>query len=60
MGARVVLPLMPPVVKPEPDVVTLEMVTLEFPLLVNVTCDEPVLPMLTLPKLRLAGLAVKS
>jgi len=48
------------VVKPAPGGVTLEIVTLEFPLLVNVTCDEPVLPTLTLPKLKLVGLVVKS
>ena len=56
---RVVAPLTPLVVKPALDEVTLEIVTLEFPELVNVTCDEPVLPMLTLPKLRPVGLAVK-
>jgi hypothetical protein len=47
------------VLKPAADGVTLEIVTLEFPLLVNVTCDEPVLPTLMLPKLKLVGLAVK-
>ena len=54
------MPLLTPlVVKPAPDGVTLEIVTLEFPPLVSVTFDEPVLPTLTLPKLRLVGLAFK-
>ena len=54
------MPLLTPLVaKPAPDGVTLEMVTLEFPLLVSVTFDDPVLPMLTLPKLRLVGVAFK-
>jgi hypothetical protein len=35
------------------------MVTLEFPLLVNVTFCELLLPVFTFPKLRLAGLATK-
>src|SRR5579864_3547457 len=38
--------------------VTVEMVTLEVPLLVSVTLWEPELPALTFPKLRLVGFAV--
>jgi len=48
----------PLVVNPAPPLVdTPEIVTLEFPLLVSVTVNELVVPLFTLPKLKLAGLA---
>jgi len=46
---------MPLTLNPAPEDVTPEMVTLEFPELVRVTDDEPVLPRLTFPKLRDEG-----
>lgn len=42
---------------PVPETPTLEIVTFEFPLFVKVTGNEMLLPVLTLPKLRLVGLA---
>jgi len=48
----------PLVMKPAPPLVDMpEIVTLEFPLLVSVTVNELVVPLFTLPKLKLAGLA---
>ena len=47
----------PLALSPEPVTVTLEIVTLEFPLLVRVAPNELLLPMFTFPKLRLVGLA---
>ncbi len=52
-----VLALTPLALKPAPVTVTPEMVTLEFPLLVSVTGNALLPPTLTLPKLRLVGLA---
>ena len=51
--------LTPLALYPAPDALTLEMVTLEFPLLVSVTFRELLLPVFTLPKLRLVGLAAR-
>jgi hypothetical protein len=48
----------PVVLKPAPDIVTCEIVTLEFPEFVSVTFCELVLPTVTLLKLRLVGFAV--
>jgi len=59
-GVNVVLPLTPFALYPLPVVVTPEIVTLEFPLLVKVTFSEPLLPTFTFPKLKLVGLAPKS
>ena|SRR5438874_3766525 len=47
----------PLVLNPVPAVVTLEIVTLELPLFVSVTLDEPLAPRFTFPKLRLVGFA---
>ena len=52
-----VLALTPLALKPAPVTVTPEMVTLEFPLLVNVTGNPLLAPTFTLPKLRLVGFA---
>src|SRR6266852_6601992 len=52
-----VLALTPLALKPAPVTVTLEMVTLEFPLLVSGTGNALLPPTFTLPKLRLVGLA---
>src|SRR5260370_22783014 len=49
--------VMPLVLNPVPVAVTLEIVTLEFPLFVNVVARELVLPRFTFPKLRLVGFA---
>ena len=54
-----VLALTPLAVYPAPEALTLEMVTLEFPLLVKVTFSELLLPVFTLPKLRVVGLAAR-
>lgn len=48
----------PPALKPAPDTVTCEIVTLEFPTFVSVTFCELVLPTVTLLKFRLVGFAV--
>ena len=48
----------PVVLKPAPDIVTCEIVTLEFPEFVSVRFCELVLPTVTLLKLRLVGFAV--
>jgi hypothetical protein len=45
---------------PAPEMLTLEMVTLEFPALVNVTPKVLLLPILTLEKLRLVALAASA
>jgi hypothetical protein len=58
-GVSVVLAVTPLVLYPPPVVVTPEIVTLEFPLLVKVTFSEPLLPTFTFPKLKLVGLAPK-
>jgi hypothetical protein len=57
-AARTVPFEMPESVNPVPERPTLEMVTLEFPVLVNVTFCVPVLPTVTLPKDRLEALAL--
>ena len=46
----------PLALKPAPEVLTAEMVTLEFPVFVTVTFCELLLPTFTFPKLRLEGL----
>ena len=56
-GVRVVLALTPLELYPLPVVVTPEIVTFEFPLLVKVTFSEPLLPTFTFPKLKLVGFA---
>ena len=56
-GVRVVPALRPLVLNPAPAGATPEIVTFEFPLFVMVTLEELLLPSLTLPKLRLVGLA---
>jgi hypothetical protein len=48
----------PVALNPAPDTLTFEIVTFEFPLLVNVTLCALLLPTLTLPKLKLVGLAL--
>ena len=52
-----VLTASPLAVKPPPETVTAEMVTLEFPVFVSVTVCVGVLPSTTLPKLRAVELA---
>jgi hypothetical protein len=49
----------PPAVYPAPEMVTFEIVTLEFPLLVRMTGRVLLLPILTLEKLRLVLLALR-
>jgi hypothetical protein len=46
--------------KPEPEMLTLEIVTLEFPELVSATGRTPLLPIATLPKFKLDGLELSS
>jgi hypothetical protein len=48
----------PLAVKPEPVMLTLEIVTLELPEFVSVTARLLMEPVLTLPKLRIVGLAL--
>jgi hypothetical protein len=55
LGVKVVPEVTPLALKPEPETVTLEMLTLEFPVFVKVTLEEPLPPTFTLPKLRLVG-----
>jgi hypothetical protein len=45
-------PAVPPALKPAPDTITWEIVTFEFPALVNVTFCEPLLDKFTLPKFK--------
>src|SRR5690349_7842417 len=47
----------PLALNPAPAVVTVEIVTLEFPLFVSVTLEELLAPRFTFPKLRLVGFA---
>ena len=56
-GASIVLELTPLALKPAPEAVTLEIVTLEFPLFVRVTGNVLLLPSFTFPKLKLVGFA---
>jgi len=48
----------PLALKPVPEAVTPEMVTLEFPVLVNVVVSEALWPAGTEPKVKAAGLAL--
>lgn len=60
LGVRTVFAATPVSVKPAPVIAILEMVTLEFPLLVRVVLSGLLLPTFTVPKLKLAGLAPSS
>jgi len=53
LGVKVVPEVTPLALKPAPETVTLETVTLEFPVFVKVTLEEPLPPTFTLPKFRL-------
>ncbi len=57
MGVRVVPALTPLALKPVPVTVTLETVTLEFPVFVSVALKELLPATFTFPKLRLVGFA---
>ena len=57
-GVSVVLALTPLALYPVPEALTLEIVTLEFPLLVSVRPSELLPPTFTFPKLKLFGVAV--
>jgi len=59
LGVRVV-PLTPVALKPVPVAVTPEIITFEFPVFVSVTFTDALLPSLTLLKLKLDGLALRS
>ncbi len=48
----------PLALKPAPEIVKLDTVTFEFPVLVRLALSKLLLPKFTLPKLRLVGLAV--
>ena len=52
------LPVTPLAVKPGPEMVVLEMLTLELPELVKATLKELLVPIVVLPKLKLEGLTV--
>ncbi len=55
-GIRIVPPETPLVLKPAPLTLTLDMLMLEFPEFVNVELKDLLLPAVTVPKLKLAGL----
>ena len=55
-----VVPLTPVALKPVPVAVTPEIITFEFPVFVSVTFTDALLPSLTLLKLKLDGLALRS
>ena len=55
-----VVPLTPVALKPAPVAVTPEIITFEFPVFVSVTFTDALLPSLTLLKLKLEGLALRS
>jgi|ERR1700746_3134564 len=55
-----VVPLTPVALKPAPVALTPEIITFEFPVLVRVTFTDALLPSLTLLKLKLEGLALRS
>lgn len=55
-GIRIVPPETPLALKPAPLTLTLDMSTLEFPVLVSVELKDLLVPGVTVPKLRLAGL----
>ena len=57
LGVSVVPAFTPLALNPVPEGVTLEIVTLEFPLLVKVTLNVLLLPSFTFPKLKLVALA---
>jgi hypothetical protein len=56
LGAKTVPEMIPLALSPVPVTVTLEIVTLEFPLFVRVAPNELLLATFTFPKLRLVGL----
>jgi hypothetical protein len=58
LAARVSGRVKPLALKPAPETFTCEIVTLELPLFVSVTACVLLVPTNTLPKLKLAGLAV--
>jgi hypothetical protein len=58
-GLRIKPAALPTALKPAPDTITWEIVTFEFPVLVNVTFFEPLLDMFTLPKFRLETLGLR-
>ncbi len=55
-----ITPETPAALKPAPETVTLEIVTMEFPALVSVTGNVPVFGMVTLPKLNDDALELRS
>jgi hypothetical protein len=57
-GARICPVDTPLAAYPAPEMLTFEMVTFEFPAFVNVTLSVLVLPIVTLPKDKLVGLAL--
>jgi len=59
-AVKVVFDATPLALYPDPEAVTCEMVTLEFPVFVSVTFCELVLPTVTFPKLKLVGVALKT
>jgi hypothetical protein len=58
-GLRIKPPAAPPALKPAPDTITWEIVTLEFPGLLNVTFCEPLLDTFTLPKFKFETLGLR-
>ena len=60
LGVRTVFAGTPVSVKPAPVIATLEIVTLEFPLLVRVVLNGLLLPTFTVPKLKLVKVAPSS
>jgi len=58
-GVKICPVEIPAAVYPAPEILTLDIVTLEFPALVNVTPWTLMLPMLMLEKLKLAVLALR-
>jgi len=57
-GVRIVPADTPLALKPAPEMLTFEIVTLELPELVSVTARVLLAPVFTLPKLKLVGLAL--
>jgi hypothetical protein len=60
LGVNTVLAVSPVSVKPVPVIETLEIVTFELPVLVRVAFKRPLLPIFTVPKLRLTGFDARS
>ena len=60
VGLKTVPEATPLALKPVPETLTVEMVTFEFPVFVNDTACVLLLPTVTLPKLRLAGIAERA